>query len=823
MAGVAGKASVRNCAGVTLMIDIKPGVIMNKPAVLGRRLALGVAAVLTAATAYAEGISDSGVIGSVIVTAQKREQNVQDVPISITTISGQLLQDTGVRDIKDLTILTPGLIVTSTSNEALTTARIRGIGTVGDNAGLESSVAVNIDGVYRPRNGVSFGDLGELERVEVLKGPQGTLFGTNTTAGVINVITKRPQNTFGANVEMTAGNFNDREAAASITGPLISDTLSARLYAAKRERDGFLDIRTGAGPRTLTDDNNRNYYTARGQLLFTPGAIFEARLIADYSKRNEDCCGAPTVYVPARTAPIVGAVNALAGGIGEGVPLNPFSRVAYSNRGTEQEIEDKGVSAELNWKFDALQLTSVTGYRKWDSANAQDPDFTTADIWYRPNDGSTFSSFKDLSEELRAAGGNDRIQWLVGGYYSKEDLDNGAAYIYGNVYRRYWSALVPAAAAGLAALGAWPANSGQVDTHTQTSKTYAVFTNDTINFTDQLDLTLGARYTKTQKDLLSHYTNRGPGVICPLPAGALCFPWVDPHFNNLTNPQSLDESKVTGTVKPTFRFTDDIMAYASYARGYKAGGFNLDRERTPVSLTAANPYVVDTDTHFAPETVDAYEVGTKTSWFNKSLLLNAAVFFQEYKGFQLNTFTGFTYVVASIPRVTSKGVDVDMLWAPPVKGLTFQGGFVYSDTRYGNFIPSDPSQILLPGQRVSFAPLWSGSLAGAYEVPLNAALKLRTNLAYKYSAHYNTGSDLNPHKAQGAYGLLDARIGVGTDVWTVEAWAQNALNKDYYQVVFDQPFQSATVPANTSPAEYKTLAGFLGQPRTFGLTLRLNF
>lgn len=802
------------------------GVIMNRNTVRSRAPVLGIAALLTAAAVQAQDASDSGVIASVIVTAQKREQNVQDVPISITAISGQLLRDTGVRDIKDLTILTPGLIVTSTTNESQTTARIRGVGTVGDNAGLESSVAVNIDGVYRPRNGVSFGDLGELERVEVLKGPQGTLFGTNTTAGVINVITKRPQNTFGADVELGAGNFNSREGAASVTGPLISDTLSARLYVARRQRDGFLDIRSGAGPRTLTEDNNRDYYTARGQLLFTPSSSFDVRLIADYSKRNEDCCAAPTSYAPPATAGIVSIVNALGGGKAEGIPTDPFSRIAYANRPTDQNMEDKGISAELNWKFDAAQLTSVMGYRKWESVNALDADFTTADIWYRPTDGSNFAAFKTLSEELRLAGGTDRFQWLVGGYYSKEDLDDGNSLFYGSAYRTYWSLLSSLGTnPNLFPSFIWPAGSGQLDTYSQTSKSYAVFTNDTISLTDSFELTFGARYTKTKKELTSHYTNKGSGAVCVV--ARLCFPWVDQNFADVTNLQSRDENKVTGTVKPTWHITDDFMAYASYARGYKAGGFNLDRTRVfnpAAAPNAVNPFLVNPDTSFPEETVNAYEVGTKATWFNKSLSLNTAVFYQKYKGFQLNTFTGTTYVVASIPEVTSKGVDIDLLWATPVKGLTFQGGLVYADTRYGDFVPGDPSQALLPGQRLSFAPLWSGSMAGSYEIPLGPSLMLRNNLAYKYSARYNTGSDLNPHKMQGGYGLLDARIGLGSssDVWAVEAWAQNALDKNYYQVMFDQPLQTAST-APVPPYEQKNLTAFLGTPRTYGLTFRVNF
>src|SRR5688572_506335 len=215
---------------------------MNDRSVPLRRAVLGVLAFATAPafSQQATPAPEMRSIETIVITAQKREQSLQDVPIVVTAVSEQLLQDTGVRDIKDLTLLTPGLIVTSTSNESSTTARIRGIGTVGDNPGLESSVGVVIDGVYRPRNGVSFGDLGEMDRIEVLKGPQGTLFGKNTSAGVINIVTKRPTFDFGSNIELTAGDYGALEGSASLNGPIAGDVVAGRIFAAYRERDGYL-------------------------------------------------------------------------------------------------------------------------------------------------------------------------------------------------------------------------------------------------------------------------------------------------------------------------------------------------------------------------------------------------------------------------------------------------------------------------------------------------------------------------------------------------------------------------------------------------------
>src|SRR6202020_269923 len=199
-------------------------------------------------------------VTEIVVTAQKREQNLQDVPVVVTPPPARLLEDAGVEDLKDMQILTPGLTVTSTSNETITTARIRGLGTVGDNPGLESSVGVVIDGVYRPRNGVGFGDLGEIEQIEILEGPQGELFGKNNDAGVINIVTKRPSTTFGVTGEITYGNYNDREISGSITGP-VGGISAFRLYAGYQKRDGFSPVDTGLGPNTDGESNNRNVYT----------------------------------------------------------------------------------------------------------------------------------------------------------------------------------------------------------------------------------------------------------------------------------------------------------------------------------------------------------------------------------------------------------------------------------------------------------------------------------------------------------------------------------------------------------------------------------
>ncbi|MDC7693740.1 TonB-dependent receptor [Asticcacaulis sp. DXS10W] len=834
----------------------------------GMVMALGAAAALTPAAQAQNAQAQTEEEPQVItVTAQKREQSLQDVPIVVTTLSAKLLQDAGVKDIKDMQVLTPGLTVTSTQNESLTTARIRGVGTVGDNPGMESSVGVVIDGVYRPRNGVGFGDLGEIGRIEVLKGPQGTLFGKNTSAGVINIITKEPAFVFGMDGEATVSNYDGKGVSASITGPLSEDLVAGRLFVAKRERGGFYDVNTGIGPRTLKEDADQNFYTVRGQLLFTPGA-HKIRVIADYSKRDENCCAT----VQTRTGPTGAALNTLAAGNGVAATANPEARLAYSNRPTTQQITDGGVSVEANIKLAWLDstLTSVTGVRKWKNTNGQDIDYSGADILYRRDNGDFKANFDTFSQELRLAGATDKLNWLVGAFYADEDLKRTDSYVYGTQYETYLSILL-AQALGLPTTtptvsvltGRAPGTSytpgqGALDYYTQESKSLALFTNNGYKFTDQFEVTLGLRYTQETKKMTAIYTNSDGGVGCasalgrsgllgnapvgawatipaaarPTVVGNMCTFWGNAAFNNRRVSNEVTEKEWSGTLKGAYRFNENVMAYASYARGYKGGGYNLDRAQTGITP--------DSTLYFKPETVDSYELGLKTSMMNNKLLFNITAFDQTYQDFQLNTFLGTAFVVESIPELKSKGVDADIYWSTPIRGLSVQGGIAYADTKYGSFKASDlsnparfPQLSLLPGARMSFAPELTGSLAVTWSGNIAENLRASGNIAAKYSSEYNTGSDLIPYKMQDGYTLLNARFGIGApdQAWTLEFWAQNLTDETYKQVVINAPlqgngFQSTVQPNGTyynQALDSNTYDAFMGQPRTYGVTLRVKY
>jgi iron complex outermembrane recepter protein len=816
---------------------------------------------LPCAVAYAQ---DTGA-GEIIVTAQKREQKLKDVPIVVTTLSAKVLQNAGVHDIKDMQVLTPGLTVTSTQNEALTTARIRGVGTVGDNPGMESSVGVVIDGVYRPRNGVGFGDLGEMERIEVLKGPQGTLFGKNTSAGVINVITKAPSFKFGADGEVTFGNYGQKGVAASVTGPLVEDKLAGRLYVAHRERDGYYDVIVPAGSqRTDTDDANQDFTTIRAQLLSTASDTTSMRFIADYTKREERCC----VAVQIRTGPTGALINALTpGGLGIDLTPDPKERTAYANRDTAQDIEDRGLSLEINHDLSFAKLTSVSAFRQWDAQNGQDIDYTGANILHRENNGDFYTRFKTISQELRLAGSTDKLNWLIGGFYTKEDMDRGDSYVYGTAYEPFIGLLLSSgtnpnqvtALTGKAPGTNYVAGSGARDVYTQKATSLALFTNNSYKLTDALELTLGLRYTSDEKKMTGVYSNTGTnGVACGTalaaqalyPAiqrgaiiGALCPFWANPAFNGRQVANSKKNTNLSGTFKAAYHFNEDVMAYASYAKGFKDGGYNLDRAQTTGLSGTSIVVTPDSNLYFPAETVDSFELGLKTSLMSNRLMLNITAFDQTFNDFQLNTFLGTAFVVESIPELTSKGIDADIYWTTPIKGLGLQGGLTYAETEYGNFTAADlinPSHFaglsLLPGAQMSFAPKVSASLAATWSGDVGG-LRGSWNIAAKYTDDYNTGSDLIPYKSQEAFTLVNARIGIGakSQKWLVELWGQNLTDVAYKQVVLNAPlqgtgFQSAVQATGSNPGTYynkaldtNTYDAFMGQPRTYGVTLRVKY
>ena len=654
--------------------------------------------------------------GDIIVTATRRSELLSEVPIAVTALSGEQLSNSGVTDIRALNQLAPSLIVSGATSEVNFTARIRGVGTVGENPGLESSVALFIDGVYRSRTGVGLTELGEIERIEVLRGPQGTLFGRNASAGLINIVTKGPQFDFAGYGSATYGNYDYVRLDGGVTGP-ITETIAARLDGVWQQRDGFIKNVTPGEP----DINDRDRWLARGQLLFEPSGALSVRLIGDYSQRRENCCGAVLLgpvrnlsrINPAGSGPENVLISAntlypLLVALGETTPLPPqgkrFVRAQATTPGFDyrSDSEDWGVSGEVNYDFGGAALTSVTAYRDYHNAQGQDSDFGRIDILRRTDLDRNFQTF---TQELRLQGEafNDRLDWLVGGYFANEILNVDDDIKFGADAERYFNCLLapsfgaalvnPAAATcsnnpafiGLQGAAAFfgvnrlPGTGVVRNTFKQKSRNYAVFTHNVFDIIeDKVSITLGARYTNERKKLSS--TTDTNNTLCgafasrtsPLPAAftptllalTCAINNTAPGFTGSEPGTTRKEDEITGTAVLSFKATDDVLVYGSFSRGYKAGGFNLDTSAldrtctvasTGAACTAALALPANTpgnarpeasDLQFEAEIVDAYEIGVK--WNGPGVNVNIAAFQQDFEDFQLNTFNGVNFEVTNI-------------------------------------------------------------------------------------------------------------------------------------------------------------------------------
>ena len=872
----------------------------------------------------------------IVVTAQGRSQVLSDVPVAISAVNAETLQNSGANDIRQLNQVAPSLLVSSTGSEANGSARIRGIGTVGDNPGLESSVPVFIDGVYRSRSGIGLNELGEIDRVEVQRGPQGTLGGRNSSAGLISIYSKKPSFTFGGSGELTYGNYDFMRGASSVTGP-ISEQLAFRVDGVYVKRDGFYrDDQNGR------DINNRDRYFLRGQFLFEPTDALSVRLIADYTFRTEECCAA--TYVDPSVNQFIGDLNTPStAGVAStatsnniinvlrdmGQPLVAFNqgfgrKVSVSpDRVFSGETKDYGFSGQVDYDFGGATLTSITAYRQYRSGQASDTDYGEVDILYRAPSDDAYRQFHTFTQELRLQGEafDGKLDWLVGGFFANEKLTVRDNLRFGNQYGRFancrlvsggslasgylpsspacLSATVRGAiAGGLTALGAGgPAilagldrldtlnNLGTTnDRYFQNGTNWAVFTHNIMHITDTVDLTLGLRYTKDKKKFDATFGN--DNAVCtanqaalgsllagPLAAtaggiiGLSCQGNSTAELNGVSIRDDRNEDQITGTAILSWKPVDDLLVYGSFARGYKAGGFNLDRSalKSPVPTFASvgGAQALVGNLQFDPELVDSYELGAKFS--NGPFGLSVSAFRSDFSSFQLNTFNGTVFLVQNIngcnnlvggssadtdlSNTTGSCATGDITYGVRTQGLELEtsltparnfrmaAGLTYAKTTYRddligtkNGAPLDLALRKLPGDNLSNAPEFvaTSSITWTPDIGSNGM----SGLVYidgRMTSDYNTGSDLFPQKEQDGFAVFNARIGLrGADeAWGIELWGQNIFNQDYAQVAFNSPFQAGQSSAPFVDPQYpggrQIFSQFLAEPRTYGITLRGKF
>ena len=900
----------------------------------------------TVSDAPTPGVPASDDFGAdIVVTAQGRQQVLADVPVAVSAVTAETLQNSGANDIRQLNQLAPSLLVSSTGSEANASPRIRGIGTVGDNPGLESSVVVFIDGVYRSRSGIGLNELGEIERVEVLRGPQGTLGGRNSSAGLISIISKAPSfDSFSATAEATYGNYDYYRLQGGVNVPL-GERVAARLDGVYVKRDGFY-----YDPTNDTRVNDRDRYFLRGQLKLEPIEGLNVRLIGDYTQRNESCCGA--IYLDRTVSSRVGNLNNPATPITTGLATGnniinvltdlgqPADRLTpgYNRtlsvspgRSYDGKTQDWGISGQIDYDFGNISLTSITAYRDYYNEQGTDTDYGSVDILYNAADGNNRRAFKTFTQELRLNGSlfDDKLDWLIGGFFADEKFRGKSNLRFGSQYGRFatcrltsgsfgafysptspgcisptgraiFAGLVPGVPSPLGAAGGLinaaldrldgiNDKGSTVDFYNQDSTSFAAFTHNIIHLTNAIDLTLGLRYTNETKRFNATFGNDNTACIAqqaaltPLLTGPLaalaggliglsCQGNSTAELNGVSIKDRRHEDEFTGTAILSYKPIDDLLLYASYSRGYKAGGFNFDRSalKSPTfsfasaggGNAAAGAQALVSNLQFDPEKVNAYEIGAKYS--TGPFSLSVAGFRQEFSNFQLNTFDGTVFIVQNIngcsdslngadrdqsilpgaPNyvapasgtnasltgacapgsvgygVVSQGVEVEGAIVPR-RDLRINFGLTYADTKnrdnlVGNSsgAPLNPALRRLPGRNLSNAPVVVVTNSVAWTPSLGFSdLSGLVYVDSRTTSAYNTGSDLFPQKLQEGFTLVNARVGIRgpQDRWAVELWGQNVFNYDYTQVAFNSPFQAGASSAPFVDPQYPGSRQILSQ------------
>ena len=826
----------------------------------------------------------------IIVTAQRRAQDVQDVPIAVTAISPVQLEQQGVVNVQDVGSVAPSFSSSNAQTASGTVVlRIRGIGTTSNNIGFESAVGIFVDGAYQSRPGVALGEFVDVERVEVLRGPQGTLFGRNTSAGALTITNKSPDlNDFGGFVNATYGNYDHMSVQGAINAPLIEDTLALRVTGAYRKRDGYVTVidRTGA---EIGESNNTDQYLIRGQLGFETDSGISGRLIADYSKSTASCCAAIEVLQSGvETAGLFAAVGLGARG-GMAAPVVAVNRfdtttaeravdnlVATSNQQSANSNDQWGITGEIEFPIsDDADLIYIGSYREFNAQEAYDSAFSGLDIFNVLPGGGT--DIETMTHELRLQGDtfDGRLEYVLGGYYSEEDISQVVNFGLGADYDRLVGALLAAGTAGgtlnpassfyaggrpfLGATplqnltGVNPATVRTTNAYTQNSKSWSIFGNATLEIVDGLKANVGLRYSDESKD--GAFTQ--PAIsnnLCPAALGQVgagnvdprlinnvlglgCFAFVAPAIGSnaiafpLPRPfaSTFKDDELIYTGKLSYEFAAPVTVYASFTHGYKSGGFNLD------STAAAG----GADPRFLSEEVDAYEVGVKAKMLDNAVTLNLAAFIEDFKNFQVLEFTGAQFTTFNVPKARTSGFELETVIRPS-DNFTVNGGLSYTDAVYPDDCAgtqTSPNVLALCGNSHTNAPKWVGIMGATYDRDIGTNLKFFVNAQARMESDRRTSTQavevpsatqiaaagsvqaavdaaaLVPFDVQDGTIKINMRAGIADidDAWGLEAWVTNLTNEVTRGVTFNTVLRSGSRSA------------FAQEPRMYGLTLRGKF
>jgi len=743
-------------------------------------------------------------LSAVVVTARYREEDAQKVPIAMTTLGEEQLEAlNGTYTLKQLVHQLPSLNIQGFSgrNQTIT---IRGIGTNagGTNDGLEQGVGLYVDGVYRPRTGSVITDLVDVESIQLLRGPQGTLFGKNTVAGAVDIRTIEPGSERIVKAELSYGNYKYVRGYVSLTEPL-TDWLTFRVSYLRTRRDGWIYN------TTFQDEwDNLDNEAFRADVVFAPSSTFKTRLIADYSVQRGNVGFQIVKQVLPTTLANGNEVRGFyqrAGEVGyTPIAIDPFARRTDIDSSQADTMPSWGVQNRADFRPGGdLTLTSISAYRNWKWLPHFDGDQFGANI-------STLSIVEthqqQFSQELRLASPGDQlIDYTAGLYYFWQEADDNTIQSYGTDAAGWQISPTtpPEVLNGLTAFArVVPATSS-----------YAAYGQATLNVTDDLHLTAGLRLTYEHKTGLYDAIQTGnPVPIAELPAD------IQEAATNSRNglaptgayEDSLDISRLSWTFIAAYDLSDDVHAFATYSRGHKSPGINLVRRSLGV------------DVFVQPETVDNFELGVKSLLLRGRAELNANLFYALDRGYQANyvntTVTPTAQYITNVGTLSSKGIELDARLFP-LRGLMASLAVTLNDARYDSYENAQAQYLTsylvtqdLSGRRASGAPLWSVGSALQYSVPVGRGLSAYAGGDYSYRSSYYAAVNLDPFSKVDGYHLFAAHAGLTRDdeYWDVSVWVRNAFDAEYFNTVSVQAANGVTLAA-------------LGDPRTFGLTGRLRF
>ncbi|MGH1373807.1 MAG: TonB-dependent receptor [Cellvibrionaceae bacterium] len=747
----------------------------------------------------------------IVVTAQKRAQSVQDIPMSVSALSEDSLKTSGVESVADIQSLVPALNIVSSNSPAQSSISIRGAGTGAADPTLEPSVGVFVDGVFMPRSIFGLSDLISIDRVEVLLGPQGTLYGKNTNAGVISVHTKGMPDTFELDIEQSFGSDSLSDSKIDVGG-LISDDLGYRFSARNRRKDGTMEDEF-----TNAEYNQIDKQSYRGQLFWNATEDLSVRAISYYSLSDSNQSQDEVHIEPGSLFEGYIAGNLAANGL----PVakgDVEDRKVTPTQAAGGRVEVQGASIQLEYDLDDYLITSISAYQEWEQDNGfTDNDGTRLDI---SHSRATFNE-ESISQEIRiASAGGETIDWIAGAFYFKSDLQGGDPnkVFAGSSYDM-----------NLGGTQLFTPGDYMLWNQTFSSESIALFGQATWNLSEQTSITGGLRYNQEEKEFTAYSDSfdadgtpfRLANILDGSYTGGFFLPTIS---GQTTLGDALDveddrkDTDITGMISIS-HFIDDHMLYASIASGSKSGGFNGSFGATPVS-----------DREYESEETVNYEVGAKLDLMEGRARINVAYFYTEYKDFQATTFdpVSVAFGVINAGRQVTQGVDIDATYLA-TENLTLSAKVEYLDARYkdftgancavnsGEFINTD-GDCVLDDERMESAPNWSGSVAADYIVALNEGeLYLHGDLSFKTS-HIS-----DPTRSEASrdtrYELLNARMGWRNDSWDISLWGKN-LTDDYYAGAHTSNLVANLFAGADAGASANSYRRWVNEPRSWGLSLQ---